>query len=196
MSEGNGRISRETATITGGNFDAGTVLGKITIGAATAALDAGATGNGTFSEVIVGAGAVAGVYTLQATSATKFRLEDPAGVLVGTVTVGTEFSKGGLTFTITAGGTAFAVGDQATITVAAGSGKYTGFDPDATDGSHVAVAVLFDNARAASADVRGVIVARLAEVKAAELVWPAGITDAQKTAALASLAAVNIIART
>ena len=36
---------------------------------------------------------------------------------------------------------------------------------------------------------------RLAEVNAAELVWPAGITAAQKTTALGQLAALNIIAR-
>ncbi len=107
VSEGNGRISREVITITGGNFDAGTVLGKITA-----------------------------------------------------------------------------------------SGKFTNLTPAANDGSQNAAAILFDNARAAAADVKGVVVARMAEVKAAELVWPAGITDAQKAAALASLAAVNIIART
>jgi len=33
VSEGNGHISRETVTVTGGNYEAGTVLGKITVAA-------------------------------------------------------------------------------------------------------------------------------------------------------------------
>ena len=36
---------------------------------------------------------------------------------------------------------------------------------------------------------------RLAEVNAAELVWPGGITAGQKSTALGQLAAINIIAR-
>ena len=36
---------------------------------------------------------------------------------------------------------------------------------------------------------------RLAEVNAAELVWPSGITAPEQTIALGELAALNIIAR-
>jgi hypothetical protein len=39
------------------------------------------------------------------------------------------------------------------------------------------------------------VIVRLAEVNAAELVWPAGITAGQKTTALGQLASQNIIAR-
>jgi hypothetical protein len=48
---------------------------------------------------------------------------------------------------------------------------------------------------ASAADAEGVALVRLAEVNAAELVWPAGITGGQKTAALGQLATLTIIAR-
>jgi hypothetical protein len=70
------------------------------------------------------------------------------------------------------------------------SGKYKVLDPAASDGSQTAVAVLYDNVDAATADA-----VRLAEVNGAELVWPVGITAGQKTTALGQLAALNIIAR-
>jgi len=41
----------------------------------------------------------------------------------------------------------------------------------------------------------GVAIVRIAEVNAAELVWPAGITGGEQTTALGELAALNIIAR-
>lgn len=195
VSEANGCLSREAVTIDTGSLLAGTVLGKITVGDATAALTAGDTGDGTFSAVVLSVGAMAGVYTLSATSATKFRLEDPEGTLVGTVTVGAEFSKGGLTFTITAGATPFVVGDTATITVAEGSEKYVQFNQDAADGSQIAAGILFDDADASSADVTAVAIVRMAEVAADALVWPSDITDNEKSAAVAQLAELNIIAR-
>lgn len=195
ISEANGHRSREQVTVTGGNYEAGTVLGQITTGAATAALVAGGTGNGTFSVVVVGAAAVPGIYSLVATAATKFRLEDPAGVLVGVVTLGTEFVGGGLTFTFTAGATPHVVGDRATITVAAGSGKYAIHDPDAVNGTEAAAAILFDNVDASAADRRAVITARDSEVNGNVLEWKAGTTADQKTAAAAALAASGIIVR-
>lgn len=196
IQEGNGDISREAITVKSGeNLRAGTVLGHVTVGTATAALVAGGTGNGTFSAVAVSAGAVPGVYSLQATAATKFRLEDPAGVLIGTVTLGTEFVGGGLTFTFTAGGTAHVVGDRATITVAAGSGKYVAFDQDGTDGRQHAAGILFRDTDATSADADATAIVRDATVTAAELVWPSDIEAGEKTAALSELAALSIIAR-
>ena len=48
---------------------------------------------------------------------------------------------------------------------------------------------------AAAADAEGVAIVRLAEVNAAELVWPAGITGPEQTTELGELAALNIIAR-
>jgi Bacteriophage lambda head decoration protein D len=70
------------------------------------------------------------------------------------------------------------------------SGKYKALDPAAVDGSEAAAGVLYD-----AADAEGVAIVRLAEVNAAELVWPDGITGPEQTTALGELAALNIITR-
>ena len=75
------------------------------------------------------------------------------------------------------------------------SGKYKALAPAAVDGSEAAAGILYDAVDASAADAEGVAVVRLAEVNAAELVWPAGITAGQKTTALGQLAALTIIAR-
>jgi hypothetical protein len=75
------------------------------------------------------------------------------------------------------------------------SGKYKALEPAAADGSQSAAGILYDAVDASAADAEGVAVVRLAEVNAAELVWPAGITAGQKTTALGQLAALTIIAR-
>ena len=75
------------------------------------------------------------------------------------------------------------------------SGKYMPLAPAAADGTQTAAAVLFEGCDATAADVRRTATTRDSEVSAAALVWPAGTTDPQKTAALAALAAVGIIAR-
>ena len=75
------------------------------------------------------------------------------------------------------------------------SGKYKALDPAAADGSQIAAGILYDAVDAAAADAEGVAVVRLAEVNAAELVWPAGITAGQKTTALGQLATLTVIAR-
>ena len=56
------------------------------------------------------------------------------------------------------------------------SGKYKALDPAAVDGSEAAAGILYDAVDASAADAEGVAIVRLAEVNAAELVWPAGIT--------------------
>jgi Bacteriophage lambda head decoration protein D len=75
------------------------------------------------------------------------------------------------------------------------SGKYKALDPAAVDGSEAAAGLLYDAVDAAAADAEGVAIVRLAEVNAAELVWPAGITGPEQTTALGELAALSIIAR-
>jgi Bacteriophage lambda head decoration protein D len=75
------------------------------------------------------------------------------------------------------------------------SGKYKALDPAAVDGSEAAAAILYDGVDASAADTEGVAIVRLAEVNAAELVWPGAITGGEKTTALGELAALNIIAR-
>ncbi|MBN9052494.1 MAG: head decoration protein [Rhizobiales bacterium] len=75
------------------------------------------------------------------------------------------------------------------------SKKLVPIAPAASDGSQNAAAILYEAADATSADVRRTLTVRDAEVHAAVLVWPAGTTDNQKTAALAQLAALGIAAR-
>jgi hypothetical protein len=75
------------------------------------------------------------------------------------------------------------------------SGKYRAVQPGASDGSEVAAGVLYDAIDATEADTVGAAIVRLAEVNAAELVWPAGITGGQKTTALSELAQSYVIAR-
>lgn len=208
VSEARGRRARDQGVlITGQKLDAGTVLGKITVGAATSAAFAAAsgdgrdnTGNGTMGAVTVSAGAKAGKYKLTiiepGSNVGTFVVIDPDGIEVGTGVVAAAFSAGGLAFTLADGSTDFVSGDGFNITVAAGSGKYAAFDPTASNGTQNAVAVLWDFTDATSADKAIAIVDRSAEVNSSELIWGANVTTGgQKTAALAQLAALGIIAR-
>ncbi len=194
-------FSREQITVLSGQvLEAGHVVGRVTLGAATSAAFAGNAANtGTIGAVSVGLGAKPGVYTLvciePATNAGRFTVEDPDGILVGVATVAVAFSAGGLGFTIAGGATDFASGEGFTITVAAGSGKVTEYDPANTDGSAVPAGVLYDAVDAGGGDAKGVIVARQAVVNAGELVWFSGASTNQKAAGLAGLARLGIIAR-
>lgn len=75
------------------------------------------------------------------------------------------------------------------------SGKYVPLAPAATDGSQTAAAILYEGCDATSADVRRTLIVRECEVHADVLVYADGVNDAQKTAALAGLAAAQIVAR-
>lgn len=152
-------VSRKITLVSGaGALTRGTLLGKITMAAtATGAAVAGGTGNGTITaSPTVGSGAKLGVYRIvcvePATNLGKFTVEDPDGITVGVATVGTEFTGGGLTFTIADGSTDFASGDAFTITIAAGSGKYKKSLLAATDGSQTPECILAEDADATSAD--------------------------------------------
>jgi hypothetical protein len=75
------------------------------------------------------------------------------------------------------------------------SGKYKVLAPAADDGSEVAAGILYNAVDASGGDAEGVAIVRLAEVNAAELVWPDGISGGEQTTALGELALLNIIAR-
>ncbi len=74
------------------------------------------------------------------------------------------------------------------------SGKFTVLAPAAEDGSEDAAGILLATTNA-TADTAVVVVVRDAEVKADQLVWPAGITTNDKNAAIAQLAALGIVLR-
>ncbi len=76
------------------------------------------------------------------------------------------------------------------------SGEYGVLDPGAADGLEAAAGVAFYGAATEAAETSPlVIIARDAEVKQHCLEWPADITEPQKTAAIAQLAALGIIIR-
>jgi hypothetical protein len=199
-SEASGTRSRDSVTILSGqNLLAGTVLGKVAHGTASAAAFAGNTGTGTVGAITLSAGAKVGAHKLviiePAGNAGTFTVEDPDGITIGTGNVAVAFSGGGLAFTLS-DGTDFIAGDGFTITVAAGSGKYKKYDPANTDGSETAIAVLYADCDASSADKTAVpIISRDAEVISADLVWFSGANAGQKTTGKAQLALQGIIAR-
>ncbi len=199
VTEANGSLSRESITVLSGqSLQAGHVLGRVTVGAATGAAVSGNTGNGTITAVSAGDNAKAGVYQITCiepgTNLGTFAVENPDGVTIGRAIVGAAFT-GEIDFTINDGATDFVAGDRFTVTVAEGSGKYKEYNPANTDGSQTAVALLLDTVDATDGDKAGVIVARHAEVNAAELVWFSGAGANQKEAAFAQLKTHDIIAR-
>jgi hypothetical protein len=76
------------------------------------------------------------------------------------------------------------------------SGKYAAHDPDATDGTETAVAVLWGNADASGGDVSAVAVVRgPAIVNRHDLVFAGTPSEPEITAAHAALAAAGILVR-
>jgi len=68
--------------------------------------------------------------------------------------------------------------------------------PAATDGTQIAYGVVGVPVASSAASKEGVVIARSAAVESSFLVWPSGITAAQKAAALSQLDARGIVART
>jgi len=75
------------------------------------------------------------------------------------------------------------------------SGEFLPLDPAASTGPEVASAILFQGCDAISVAVRRTFTIRDSEVVEVSLIWPDGITNEQKTAALGQLEAKGIIAR-
>lgn len=103
--------------------------------------DGSNAGDGTIGAVVV-ASAKIGAWRAEITAANPdagdYNVLDPDGILVGTGTVGVEFSGGGLTFTLADGAADFAVADAFDIVVKAGWTVDTdlgqiNFNPDALD---------------------------------------------------------------
>lgn len=172
LAEAAGQRSRENIVLTGDNaeFQSGTLLTQSGDAAATGtfAAVAGNTGNPTSTVPAVAAKGLPGVYNVRMTEATKFAVEDPKGVSIGTGTLGQAFNKGGITFTMTAGATPAVNGDSFTITVAAGSKKYSRYA--AAGASGPADAVLYNHCFAFTGDKKVVGFVRDAELNRFELV--------------------------
>ena len=179
ISEGDDFLSRDNAVVTqtGTAIKSGTILTQVDTGAGAFAMDAGATGNPTSGAITVGAAAIPGAYVLTFTAATKFMVEAPNGVTIGTGTLGSAFSAGGLGFTLTAGGTAAVAGDTAKITVAAGTGKYIPYT--AGGGAGVASAILYTGLGAATGDAKVVVFTQDIEVSRDKLTGLDATAEAQ-----------------
>lgn len=188
----NGDRSFEEVTViaTGAELLPGAVLGKVAVGAATAAAQAGNTGNATISAVTVGSKAQAGVYIVEFTAATAFIVIAPDGDQVGNGVTGVAFSvTDHIDFTITAGGTPMVAGDGFNVTVAAGSGAYVAYAAGASNGSEDVAGVLCIGVASGVTTKRAVVV-RDATVKKYKLVY----TGTEATV-LAGLEALGIVAR-
>lgn len=165
LSEDEGQRSRDNIVVTqtGAEVLSGTVLTKVdTATTGSAAATAGNTGNPTFGTIAVGAAGKPGAYKLTFTAPTKFTVEDPLGVTIGSGTTGVAFSKVGIGFTLTAGGTAAVAGDEWTITVASGSGKYIPYTAAGAAGP--GDAICYTHLPAATGDVKAVGFTRSCEV--------------------------------
>jgi hypothetical protein len=76
------------------------------------------TGNGSIGTIVAASTAKPGSYLLLFSAATAFTVQDPQGDWLKTQgATGSAFVDGGLSFTVTAGGTAFVANDSLTITV-------------------------------------------------------------------------------
>lgn len=169
LSEAPNSGSRDNATITqtGVELVSGQLLALSDTGNGTYAMVAGSTGNPTCGTITVTGPALPGVYRAIFETATKFEIEAPNGVTLGVGTVGTAFNAGGLSFTITAGGTAAVAGDQFTITVAAGTGKYVAYTAAGAAGP--AAAILYNYLPAKTGDAKAVVFNLNCEVNRFEL---------------------------
>lgn len=203
-------LSRNVVTfVVATAFAMGEVLGRILLGAASSAAKTGGnTGNGTLvldadTPILAGAkvgtylvrivrAAVAGVATTPAVPAQKAlaALHAPDGSVLELFEVatsaGTTVAKQ-VSFVMTEGATPFAVGDGFDIVIAAGSGRYAPLNPDAVDGTQIAAAVAAQDIAASDTAPKGVVIEYVASLESSALVWPAGISDAEKANAIAQL---------
>lgn len=195
--EEDGRRSREKVTVLSGQtLSLGEVVGKVVRALGSESADAGNTGNGTLSGIALGAEARLGDYTLECVTASAdggtFKAMAPDGGSLPDAEVGSAYVNEQVNFQINDGATDFAVGDKFIIPVERGSGKAKALDLTAVDGEAEAAGISITDYDASGGDLEGVIVARDALIVASGLVWPEGITEAQKTIALEQLEALGI----
>lgn len=181
----------------------GTVLARtLTSGVGTPAAVTGNTGAATVGSVTVYSSAKVGVYVVKAlaTGATgAFAVHYPDGSLAGMGVVGTAFTGGGLSFTITDGTPDLTVGDAYTIAVT-GTERYSVVAAN----SELSDVVIFvadnlglsrETAIAATTATTVIAIYRgPAEVGASALVYGTDVnTDAEKAAVMAALEARQIM---
>lgn len=122
----------------------------------------------------------------EATGAGTFKVYDPNGIEIGTVTAstgGTAFANAEIGFTLTSAGANFVVGDGFDLTVAAGSGQYVTCVSTAIDGSQNPVGIAGEDMDATSA-ARNVSLYRTGEFVQDSLIFGGSDTIATHVDAL------------
>lgn len=210
LSEAFGQRSRDRGTLLADEVVvAGQVLSQILpdLGAADASVAAlvGGNANGTLTLANPKTTATAkeGLWKVEcieaATDAGVFNVVDPDGQLEGVASVGVAYD-GSIKFTIADGSNDFAAGDYFPVTVTRADpsdvGSFKALALGDTDGGAIAAAIALDNYDATGADLPIAFMSRDAEVNGNLLTWPDAITDNEKAAAIAQLAAHGIVVRT
>jgi hypothetical protein len=197
-------LCRKTVSLEGDGtkLKPGSVLGKVTT-AVSAAISAAAgnTGDASLSGVTVTTDddVLEGDYTLTctgtSTDAGTFEVVAPDGTDIGDLTVGTPFTSAHISLTLPDGTTDWAIDDVVTVTVSPSDVSYTQYDPNATDGSETAAAILFrEETPENGSPVETLVTARSTVVDKKALVWSDSVTEFNKKTALAALQTHHIIA--
>jgi len=167
----------------------------------------GSTGDGTLTmdgTAPIRSDAIDGIYKVEfitgASATAAFNLIDPLGVIQGEGQVGTTFN-GVLKFAIADDASHhYNVGDVIPITIRrdydGSSEQLKAWDPAATDGSAVAIAVALYPVTTGSGQTARIAVAhRECTLRSADLTWKSGATAAQIAEGTVQLANRNIILR-
>lgn len=189
-------LSREVVTVLAGSgasrtLRVGEVIGRRTVNSATVSAQTGNSGNGTSSAVTLGLAAQAGIYILTCISASSdagtFKFQKPDGGLLSSLTVANAYASDHINLTLSDGTNDFVVGDKFYVTV--GDGKVAALDVNATDGTQIAAGIMgYETTAIDGVDNKGTAIVRDALLSQKNLVWPVGITEMQKAAAIAQLA--------
>ena len=205
-SEAPNLYSREAVTVLAGDGEdrmlkVGAVIARRTRSTVTVTAGDGNTGDGeaTPADPPLGALAEVGIYRLACITAGAdggtFQVLSPKGYRLPDLTVSTAYAGGHLNLTVADGATDFAVGDTFAIEVS-GDGKAVGLDPTAVDGTAEAIGIVaYDVTAPDGADTEVTAILREAVLADRPIVWPAGITEEQKKAAIADLEARGILVR-
>jgi hypothetical protein len=197
-------FSRKAVTVLAGSgsdrsLTVGEVIGKRTKSDVVAAADGGNTGDGTAGTVTLGSKAEPGAYALTcitaAANAGTFQVLNPKGYRLPDLVVGQAYAGDHLNLTIADGAADFIVGDKFSITIS-GDSKVVALDLAGVDGTQQPIGIMTAVVTAPDGtDAKGVAIVRDAILSDYALTWPGGITEQQKTDAIAQLEMAGILVR-
>lgn len=187
LSEANGCMSRENGKLNSGqDLAAGAVLGQLKTAAGA---KISGTGDGTIGAVTLGPDAQVGIYVLtgksESANAGTFSVRTPSGDQLPDLTVAVAYASTHINLTVADGTNDWDIGDIIHVTVT--GGDYEQLDSTATDGTQTAAGILYAAVDASSADRACTVSVRDTDCNSNEIVWPSGITAAQKSVATQQL---------